>query len=259
MNKPIKKHEPQLKIKRATFTAVVMSVGAVVIYFLAQILAVLVVSIIGFASGMTADRIETWFATTTGQFMTYLLVAVVGLWLIKKLISRLGIGRRSLGLVRPKLIDPLLALAGYGWYLPALYASSSIISMILPSVDFGQRQQLGFDTSTSGVELLMIGVALVLVPAVYEEILCRGLLFTGLRKRFSLWPAAVITSVLFAVAHLQWSSAAPLLWAAAFDTFLLSMILVYMREKTGSLWPGIGLHAIKNGVAFMLLFVFKIG
>jgi membrane protease YdiL (CAAX protease family) len=36
------------------------------------------------------------------------------------------------------------------------------------------------------------------------------------------------------------------------------MVLAYLREKTGSLWPPIGLHALKNFVAFMALFVFKV-
>jgi membrane protease YdiL (CAAX protease family) len=65
--------------------------------------------------------------------------------------------------------------------------------------------------------------------------------------------------LLFAAAHLQWGSGAPLLWVAAIDTFVLSMVLSTLREKTGSLWSAIGLHAIKNGVAFTLLFVLRLG
>jgi len=45
------------------------------------------------------------------------------------------------------------------------------------------------------------------------------------------------------------------LYIAALDTFILSLVLIYLREKTGSLWASITLHAVKNGVAFMALFV----
>ena len=41
---------------------------------------------------------------------------------------------------------------------------------------------------------------------------------------------------------------------AAATAFVLSLVLIYLREKTGSLWASITLHAIKNGVAFVALF-----
>ena len=85
----------------------------------------------------------------------------------------------------------------------------------------------------------------------------RGFLFTGLTQKMNVVLAAIVTSIIFAAAHLQWGSGAPLLWAAAADTFTLSMVLVWLRHKTGSLWPGIGVHFIKNGIAFLALFVFK--
>jgi membrane protease YdiL (CAAX protease family) len=59
---------------------------------------------------------------------------------------------------------------------------------------------------------------------------------------------------LFGVAHLQFGSGAPLLWVAALDTFTLSIVLCYLREKTGSVWAGVFLHAIKNAIAFVALF-----
>jgi membrane protease YdiL (CAAX protease family) len=45
------------------------------------------------------------------------------------------------------------------------------------------------------------------------------------------------------------------LWIGAVDTFTLSLVLVSLREITGNLWAGISLHAAKNGIAFILLFV----
>jgi membrane protease YdiL (CAAX protease family) len=82
-------------------------------------------------------------------------------------------------------------------------------------------------------------------------------LYKGLRNKFSFPVAAVATSLLFALGHLQFGSGAPLLWVAGLDTFVLSVVLCYLREKTGSLWPGIMIHAAKNAVAFSVLFLFK--
>ena len=45
------------------------------------------------------------------------------------------------------------------------------------------------------------------------------------------------------------------LWIGALDTFILSLFLVFLREATGNLWAGITLHATKNLVAFITLFI----
>ena len=77
----------------------------------------------------------------------------------------------------------------------------------------------------------------------------------GLRTNLPVVPAAIITSILFGAAHLQFGSDKPLLWIAAMDTFALSMVLVWMRVKTQNLWAPITLHMLKNTVAFVLLFI----
>ena len=56
-------------------------------------------------------------------------------------------------------------------------------------------------------------------------------------------------------AHLAEGGAAGPLWIGFIDTFILSLVLCYLRVKTGSLWAGITLHALKNGIAFVALFV----
>src|SRR5262249_37045858 len=109
-----------------------------------------------------------------------------------------------------------------------------------------------------GSALWLVFISLVILPPITEEIMIRGFLFTGLRSKLSLIKAGLITSVLFAIPHLQPGSGQPLLWMAGVDTFILSLILVYLREKTGSLAASIGVHAIKNFVAFLALFVVKI-
>jgi len=83
----------------------------------------------------------------------------------------------------------------------------------------------------------------------------RGFVYTGLRTKLQPVGSALITSAVFASLHLEFGNGAPLLWVAAIDTFILSLVLCYLREKTGSLWPGICLHALKNFVAFATLYL----
>src|SRR5690606_18538260 len=124
-----------------------------------------------------------------------------------------------------------------------------------PSIDFEQNQQIGFETAKTAAQLALVFVSLVVIPPIVEEILFRGFLYKGLRTKWPKWLSTLVVSVLFAIAHLQFGSGAPLLWVAAIDTFALSLVLVYLREKTNGLSAPILLHAFKNAIAFTLLFI----
>src|SRR3989344_1552365 len=102
-----------------------------------------------------------------------------------------------------------------------------------------------------GVDRLLAFVGLVILPPLAEEILIRGYLYSGLRRSLAFAPAALFTSLLFGLAHLELGAAAAPLWIAAINTFVLSLVLVYLREKAGSLWPPIMVHSLNNLVAFI--------
>jgi len=79
----------------------------------------------------------------------------------------------------------------------------------------------------------------VLFAPLFEELAFRGLLFAILRRKFRFFPAALISALIFGLAHgygivgliaVCWSG---VLWA-------------WIYEKTGSLAPGILAHAINN-------------
>ena len=70
--------------------------------------------------------------------------------------------------------------------------------------------------------------------------------------------AIIITSLIFASPHLLESGSGGLLWIAGIDTFVLSLVLCWVREKTGRLYAGMGIHALKNTVAFISLFLLHV-
>lgn len=115
----------------------------------------------------------------------------------------------------------------------------------------GQEQVIGFAKyGNSTTDLVFISVALVVIPPICEEIVMRGFLFGKLSEKMKFkggfWAAALVTSLLFAVAHGQWN--------VGIDTFILSMVLCWVRRETGSIWTGILVHMLKNGLAFLLLY-----
>lgn len=83
----------------------------------------------------------------------------------------------------------------------------------------------------------------------------RGFLYTGLKRWLPWTVAGLIVSVLFGAAHLSEGGDAGLLWVGAIDTFTLSLVLIALRELTGNLWAGIVLHATKNCLAFVRIFL----
>ncbi len=76
-----------------------------------------------------------------------------------------------------------------------------------------------------------------------EEALFRGLVQGALSRVFAPWLRIAVQAALFAVFHGQWLW---MLYAA-----LVGVLLGVLRERTGSLWPCIALHAAFNLASFL--------
>jgi membrane protease YdiL (CAAX protease family) len=180
------------------------------------------------------------FTTNTRNFVLYGLFEALVLGVVYALLRDLGLGRW-----RPSFL--FLVIGGYCTYLVlsiiVRYAVGSVIQV------HDEAQQIGFANPTNSEMVLVFLMLVVLVPFV-EEVLFRGFLFKGVRSGYPFWVTAIVVSVLFAVAHGQLD--------VGLDVFALSLVLCYLREKTNSLWPGIMLHATKNAIAFILLFVYNV-
>lgn len=92
---------------------------------------------------------------------------------------------------------------------------------------------------------LGILAAAAFVAPVCEEIFFRGLLFTGLLKRMSLWPSVVLSAIIFGVSHADVGSLVPLI--------IIGLALAWARWRTDSLWPGIIIHTVNNTAAAVVL------
>lgn len=237
-------------------SAILVTLG---IYFGAQILAVIAIGF--YAAFKQADRDVTSSLienSIPAQFVFILLIEVLSVYLLWLFIGRRRIKWRDIGLKKPKAEHLLYALPVYAVYFVLALLAVGAIKALLPGLDIDQEQQIGFEGAAGSLELTLVLVSLVIMPALVEEILVRGFLYGGLIKKFSKWVAALVASGIFAVAHLQFGSGEPLLWVAAIDTFILSMMLIWLREKTGNIWSGVIVHMIKNGIAFVGLFVLKL-
>lgn len=225
------------------YVLAIFAVGPLLAYGLAELL-----------SGATPA--SDWLSNTTvGQFVATVVLEAVAIGLLLLFLRRRKSGLKQLGLRgRPKLKDVGYAVGGFFIYMLMYIPIATLASKV---INIEQEQQVGFENAR-GAGLILVFISLVVLPPVIEEITMRGFLYNGLKNKFSLWWATILTSIIFAIAHLQFGSDAPLLWVAALDTFILSLVLVRLREKTGRLWAPIGLHALKNMIAFLSLFVWHL-
>ena len=214
-------------------------------FLVGQFAAAILIVLCLVAKGWGSERAANWISEdVVGQFSFILLAEVLTVAGIVWFLRRRRVPLARIGWGWPRFGHLGTALLGFGVYFVGYIVFATVISLLVPSLDLEQKQEIGFESGSTSLELLLTGISLVILPPLAEEVLFRGFLFGGLRNQFRLLPAAVITSILFGVGHLQFGSEAPLLWVAAIDTFVLSMVLCYIREKTGSLWPGIFIHAI---------------
>lgn len=229
---------------------------AVLVYFAAQFIAGLVLYIFALLRGWNEAQINDWLGNSViAQFWYVLLAEVLTFgaiwWILRLYKARIG----ALGWNRLRLQHVGMALAGFALYFVGYAMLLTLVTHLVPGINTDQKQELGFDNVAGTTALVLTFVSLVILPPLIEETVFRGFVYTGLRNTLKPVTAALATSLLFAVAHLQLGSGKPPLWIASFDTFSLSLVLCYLRQKSDSLWPGVLLHALKNGVAFVSLFI----
>jgi membrane protease YdiL (CAAX protease family) len=156
---------------------------------------------------------------------------------------------RSLGAPRQPLRDVAI---GVGTGLIILIAATVVLTITtaIASAILGhepdQPDQLASCVATSLDLALMAPVVIVAAP-VAEETLFRGFLYSGLRRRFSMWTAGAISAALFGLVHfagVDFTLIIPALFVVG-----LGLALVYEHRR--SLLASIVAHATFNVAGFV--------
>ena len=114
-----------------------------------------------------------------------------------------------------------------------------------------QREPMAFmdDLAASAQPFWWLVVAMVIAAPIYEELVFRGFMWTALAqsqcqgRRVGAWGASIITSVIFALIHVQYGAVEML------GIVALGMLFAAARAKTGALYLPIFLHITNNGLA----------
>lgn len=201
------------------------------------------------------QAIVDWQQSIVGVLVTSFMATVFTAGAIFAYVKWRGGTLLQLGIQPIRLRDFWVAIIGMLTYLLTYIVIVAVAHAFVPALDLEQKQDLGFADPEGFMQLAAAFLTLVVLPPIVEELVFRGFIFGGLRKRFNFLITAIATSVVFALGHLQFGNDAPLLWVAAIDTFVLSMVMCFVRERTGSIVPTVIMHALKNCLAFTFLFL----
>jgi|GEM_PF-223832 len=235
------------------FTAIIV---AIAIYFIAVIVSSTTLSLFARLHHWSAEYADNWLhSSIVAQFFYVLInevVTVLLLWAFVR-IRKYKNFIEVVGLKSPQGKNLRYIVGGLAVYF-FLYVITANLAINTTNLNPQQQQEVGFSVLTTNTDFVLAFISLVLLPPVVEEIMFRGFLFAGLRRKFKFIIAALVTSAVFALPHL-FETSGGLLWMAGIDTFILSLVLCYVREKTGTVWAGMIIHGLKNFVAFYILFL----
>lgn len=234
-------------------TIIMVVVGFLVVPLCMQLLLGLVPQLV---LGWGVEHTNVWLKTPVATFLYVLLSEMVTVGILAAFIARRKVPfARIIPLGRPGLRDAGYAISGILTYFALFILVLVVVQQIVP-LDQNQEQALGFDHGVTGAGLALAFISLVILPPLAEEMLFRGFVYGTLRGQgASFLVATLSTSVVFGFLHLFGGKSGELLWIAMIDTFVLSLVLCYVREKTGKLWASIAVHALKNGFVFLNLFI----
>jgi CAAX protease family protein len=185
--------------------------------------------------------LESLAATLVSQF----LLAATLILLALGFATMPGVGLahpRVLGLGRFPTRGVLWAAAGFGLYL----AFAAIYAPLVQPEQEDIARELGADEGTLGT--IASGVLIVAIAPLAEEAFFRGFMFAGLRRRWPFLPAALLTGAIFGLFHFTGSDSAGVVPQLA----ALGLILAWLYQRTGSLWPCVLVHMVNNAIAFAL-------
>lgn len=179
-----------------------------------------------------------WFQIGTVIFLSLLLFAA-----LPALAAWLGRVRLETGFaLRWPGVTGLLAglVMGFALWPGVLWVLSQIVDpSSIPQEATNQMRALRI--------LIPFGLLVaVVIAAIVEELFFRGFLFSALEKTAPAWATILLTTLLFGILHVV--TGGPLGTMRFWPSIGMGLILGLVRWSTGSVLPGLILHALHNGM-----------
>lgn len=136
------------------------------------------------------------------------------------------------------------------WHFPIIlgvfFIFAAVISIFFPE----QENELTKILASSRAAVFVVAFMATFSAPIAEEVIYRGIVYSGFRKTFNVPVAVIVTTVLFAGVHYPqyWGS-----WGTIILITTLSLILTFIRVRSDNLLPCVVLHFIFNGIQSVIL------
>jgi membrane protease YdiL (CAAX protease family) len=217
-------------------------VAGVVLATVIQVIFIAALAIVEMARGGDAEEVpneivarmvEPWMfmAMAGGGQLGFAICAIAAAWLSPYPF------RQRLGLVRPRVSSTAITLTVVGSWAPLAVGLgfAHMLAWYVPPDPMVEKLLANITQS----QVIPFVIFIAIVPGVVEELLFRGYAQGRLLERWSPWVAITVTSLLFALVHVQ-----PHHVVAVFP---IGLWLGVVAWKSGSVIPSILCHAFING------------
>lgn len=203
--------------------------------------------------------LEQLFTISAFSFLMTIILTLIVLNIYK------GSSLRNIGFTKNNLSKIWYVIPAFLFYFVLSSIGFIVLDIFVSDEVLNQDQDLGFDGPSSTMQYVYAFLLLVVIAPVLEELVFRGVLFKGLLNidkyaadkdkktklaKYAPVFAIVVSSILFGIAHGQIN--------LFVDTAILGVVLAWLMYKTDNIYVPIALHAAKNLLAFLLLFVFDV-
>ena len=146
-----------------------------------------------------------------------------------------------------KLCKPLAYVAGFILFLGVFLLEnklSNILYQLFPE-EFSSTNS-GLTDVLMGQGKLVTYMIVAFAPAICEEMLFRGFVFSGFKNSYKKWTAIIISAIIFGVFHTSLIRLIP--------TAILGGVFAYLVYSTGSLFSSMICHCLNNGIYVFEMF-----
>ncbi|MBP1465437.1 CPBP family intramembrane metalloprotease [Candidatus Chloroploca sp. M-50] len=154
-------------------------------------------------------------------------------------------GWQALGVRSARRRDYLLVIPLYLAALFLLILINSLIVFLIGDFENPQIEAISGGRALTSAELVMLLLLVAGLVPFAEELFFRGMIYPLMRYRASIITAIALNAAAFTVVHVI-----PVIFPAL---FVLGLLLAYLRERSGSIWPSVLLHMMQNGLAILAI------
>ena len=212
------------------------------------------------------ESFQTPVMTTVYSALSYILAMVLVIFVPPKFAAKISspqkpekklkiLNREELGLRGwPTWADVGLTPVGF---IVQIILSMLLVGLfsLFPWFNAEEAQDVGYNILNGSLDRTVAFISLVVIAPIMEEVIFRGWLYGKLRQKLSgktseitgIIISILLVSLLFGIVHMQWN--------VGVNVFALSVVLCVLREITGTIYSGILVHMLKNGIAFYFLYV----